>query len=78
MDNFQRRIVAGIAVTATHVSDILTVNREVVVHASMNDFRRRLVAGVAVNKTHASAIFSVNRDKNGEISLAVISKYKKC
>ena len=28
MDNFHRRLVAGVAVTATHVSAILTVNRD--------------------------------------------------
>ena len=48
MDNFQRRIVAGIAVTTEDASAILTINREVVVHAGMKDFHRRLVAGVAV------------------------------
>ena len=28
MENFHRRLVAGVAVTATHVSAILTVNRD--------------------------------------------------
>ena len=28
MDNFHRRLVAGIAVTAANASDILTVNRD--------------------------------------------------
>ena len=28
MDNFHRRLVAGVAVTVTHASAILTVNRE--------------------------------------------------
>ena len=28
MDNFHRRLVAGVAVTATQASDILTVNRD--------------------------------------------------
>ena len=28
MDDFHRRLVAGVAVTATRVSDILTVNRD--------------------------------------------------
>ena len=28
IDEFHRRLVAGVAVTATHVSDILTVNRD--------------------------------------------------
>ena len=77
MDNFHRSIVAGIAVTATHASAILTVNREVVVHAGMNDFHRRLVAGVAVTTANLSAILTVNRDKKREISLAVISKNNK-
>ena len=27
MDDFHRRLVAGVVVTATHVSDILTINR---------------------------------------------------
>ena len=27
MENFHRRLVAGVAVTETHASDILTVNR---------------------------------------------------
>ena len=77
MDNLHRSIVARIAVTATHVSDILTVNIELVVHAGMNDFHRFLVAGVAVTATHVSAILTVYRDKKREISLSVISKYKK-
>ena len=63
MDNFHRRLVAGISVTATHASPILTLNREVVFHAGINNFHRRLVAGVAVTATHASAILTVNRDK---------------
>ena len=77
MEDFHRRLVAGIAVTTAHASAILTVNIEVVVHAGMNDFHSRLVAGVAVTATHASAIFTVNRDKKREISLAVSSKDKK-
>ena len=77
MDDFHRRLVAGIAVTAIHASAILTVNREVVVHSGMNEFHRRLVAGVAVTATHASAILTVNRDNKREISLAIISKDKK-
>ena len=77
MYDFHRRLVAGIAVTATHVSAILTVNREVLVHAGMDDFHRPLVAGISVTATHASAILTVNRDKKREISLAVISKDKK-
>ena len=77
MDDFHRRLVAGIAVTATHASAILTLNREVVIHAGMNDFHRRLVAGVAVTATHASAILTVNRDKKREILLAVSSKNRK-
>ena len=28
MDDFHRRLVAGVAVTATHVSAILTINRD--------------------------------------------------
>ena len=28
MDNFRRRLVAGVAVTATHASYILTINRD--------------------------------------------------
>ena len=28
MDDFHRRLVAGVAITATHASDILTVNRD--------------------------------------------------
>ena len=77
MDDFHRRLVSRIAVTAIHASYILTVNREVVVHAGMKDFHRRLVAGVAVTATHASVILTINRDKKREISLAVISKDKK-
>ena len=77
MDDFHRRLVADIAVTATHASAIFNVNREVVVHTGMNGFHRRLVAGVSVTATHKSAIFTVNRDKMREILLAVISKYKK-
>ena len=77
MDDFHRRLVAGIAVTATHASAILTVNREVVVHAGMGDFYRRLVAGIAVTATHVSAILTVNRYKKREISLAVSSKNRK-
>ena len=76
MDDFHRRLVADIDVTATHVSAILTGSREVVAHAGMNDFHRRLVSGVAVTVTHVSAILTVNRDKKREISLAVISKYE--
>ena len=77
MENFRRRLVAGVAVTTTYVQARLTVNREVVVHAGMNDFHRRLVAGVAITATHASAIFTVNKDKKREILLVVISKDKK-
>ena len=80
MDNFHRSLVAGVAITATHASPILTVHREVVVHVGMNDIHRRLVAGVAgvaVTATHASPILTVNRDKKREILLAVRSKYKK-
>ena len=77
MDDFHRRLVAGIAVTATHASAILTVNREVVVHAGIKKFHRRIVAGVAVTTTHASAILAVNRDKKREILLAVSSKNRK-
>ena len=77
MNGFHRRLVAGIAITATHASAILTLNREVVVHAGMNDFHRRLVASVAITAIHASAILTINRDKKREISLAVISKDKK-
>ena len=62
MDNFHRIIVAGIAVTATHASAILTVNIEVVVHAGMDEFHRRLVAGIAGTATHASATLTVNRE----------------
>ena len=51
-------------------------NKEVVVHAIMDDFHRRLVAGIAVTTTHVLAILTVNRDKKCEISLAVISKEK--
>ena len=60
MDDLHRRLVAGVSVTATHASAILTVNREVVVHAGMDDFHRRLVSGVAVTATHASPILTVN------------------
>ena len=80
MGDFHRRLVAGIVVTATRASAILTVNREVVVHAGMDDFHRLLVAGVAcvaVTATHVSAILTVNRDKKCELSLAVISKDKR-
>ena len=77
MDDFHRRLVAGIDVTVTHGSAILTVNREVVVHAHMNDFHRHLVAGIAVTTTHASAILTVKREKKRDISLAVISKDRK-
>ena len=77
MDDFHRRLVAGVDVTATHALYILTANRGVVVHAGMTDFHRRLVAGVDVTATHASAILNVNIDKKREISLAVSSKDKK-
>ena len=68
MDNFHRRFVAGVAVTATHPSAILNINRGVVFHAGMNDFQRCIVAGVAVTATHASVILTINRDKKREIS----------
>ena len=77
MDDFYRRLVSGIASTATHASSILTVNREVVVHAGMNNFHSCLVSGVAITATHVSAILNVNRYKKREILLAVISKDKK-
>ena len=77
MENFHRRLVDGVAVTVTHASAILTVNREIVIHAGMNDFHRRLVSGIDVTTTHASAILTVNRDKKREMSLAVSSKDKK-
>ena len=45
MDNFHRRLVAGIAVTATHASNILTVNRdkkrEILVAVSSKDRKYR-------------------------------------
>ena len=77
MDDFHRRLVSGVAVTATHVSAIFTENSEVLVHAGMNNFHRRLVAGVAITATHVSVILTVNRDKKLIISLAVSSKDRK-
>ena len=77
MYDLHRRLVAGVAITATHASDILTVNREVFIHVGMNEFHRRLVAGVSVTATHASPILTINRDKKREILTAVISKDKK-
>ena len=77
MYDLHRRLVAGVAITATHASAILTINREVLIHVCMNKFHRRLVAGVSVTATHVSPILTINRDKKREILLAVSSKYRK-
>ena len=66
MDDFHRRLVAGVSVTATHASLILTENREVVVHEGMENFHRRLVSGVSVTATHASPILNINIEKKRE------------
>ena len=69
MDGFHKTLVAGVAVTTTHASTMLILNREIVVHSGMNDFHMLLVSGVAVTVTHVSAILTVNRDKKCEIYL---------
>ena len=51
MDDFHRRLVAGVAVTATHVSAILTVNRdkkrEISLAISSKDKKREILIAVS-------------------------------
>ena len=71
MDDFHRCIVAGVAVTATHVSDILTVNREkkrgILLAVSSKDRKyradrmaARIVADIISKKNTTQQVFFFN------------------
>ena len=51
MNDFHRRLVAGVDVTATHVPDILTVNREkkreILLAVSSKDRKREILLSVS-------------------------------
>ena len=69
MNDFHRRLVASVAVTATHVSDVLTLNR---------DKRREISLAVSSKDKKREILLSVSsKDRKREISLAVSSKYRK-
>ena len=65
MDNLHRRLVAGIAVTATHVSAILTVNRD--------KKREILLAVISKDKKREILLAVISKDRKREISLSVSS-----
>ena len=69
MNDFHRRLVAGLAITETHVSAILTVNRdkkcEILLAVISKDKKREILLAVS------------SKDRKREIFLSVISKYRK-
>ena len=69
IDDFHRRLVAGVSVTATHASAILTINREkkheISLSVSSKDKKREILLAVS------------SKDKKREILLEVNSKESK-
>ena len=69
MYEFHRPLVAGIAVTATHASAILTVDR--------GQKREILLAVISKDKKREMSLAVSSKDRKREISLVVISKDRK-